>query len=80
MSFPILLPLLLYLTAELIPSIISFTGSTRVGSIIAATCGKYIKPVTLELGGKAPSIVCEDADLDHAVNAIKFGAYFHSGQ
>ncbi|GAA5968104.1 hypothetical protein JCM3765_005851 [Sporobolomyces pararoseus] len=59
---------------------VNFTGSTRVGSIIAATCGKYIKPVTLELGGKAPAIVCEDADLDHAVNAIKFGAYFHSGQ
>ncbi|GAA5905731.1 aldehyde dehydrogenase [Sporobolomyces salmoneus] len=59
---------------------VNFTGSTRVGSIIAATCGRYIKPVTLELGGKAPAIVCEDADLDHAVNAIKFGAYFHSGQ
>ncbi|GAA5841709.1 hypothetical protein JCM3766R1_005158 [Sporobolomyces carnicolor] len=59
---------------------VNFTGSTRVGSIIASTCGKYIKPVTLELGGKAPAIVCEDADLDHAVNAIKFGAYFHSGQ
>lgn len=59
---------------------VNFTGSTRVGAIVAATCGKYIKPVTLELGGKAPAIVLEDADLAHAVNAIKFGAYFHSGQ
>jgi len=59
---------------------VNFTGSTRVGSIIASLCGKYIKPVVLELGGKAPAIVCEDADLEHAANAIKFGAFFHSGQ
>ncbi|GAA5939693.1 uncharacterized protein JCM15063_005261 [Sporobolomyces koalae] len=59
---------------------VNFTGSTRVGSIIAASCGRHIKPVTLELGGNAPAIVCEDADLEHAVNAIKFGAFFHSGQ
>lgn len=58
----------------------SFTGSTRVGSIVAGLCGKYIKPCVLELGGKAPAIVCEDADLEHAANAIKFGAWFHSGQ
>ncbi|GAA5869010.1 hypothetical protein JCM1840_000442 [Sporobolomyces johnsonii] len=59
---------------------INFTGSTRVGSIIAQTAGKYLKPVVLELGGKAPAIVCPDADLEHAANAIKFGAWFHSGQ
>jgi acyl-CoA reductase-like NAD-dependent aldehyde dehydrogenase len=58
----------------------SFTGSTRVGSIVASLCGKYIKPVVLELGGKAPAIVCEDADLELAANAIKFGGLFHSGQ
>lgn len=51
-----------------------------MGSIVASLCGKYIKPVVLELGGKAPAIVCEDADLEHAANAIKFGAFFHSGQ
>ncbi|KAL8278624.1 hypothetical protein RQP46_008916 [Phenoliferia psychrophenolica] len=59
---------------------INFTGSTRVGSIIAASCGKHLKPVVLELGGKAPSIVCADADLKHAVSGIMFGAWFHSGQ
>ena len=42
----------------------SFTGSTRVGSIIAQTCGKYLKPVVLELGGKAPAIVAEEANLE----------------
>lgn len=56
----------------------SFTGSTRVGQIVAQLCGKYLKPVVLELGGKAPAIVCEDADLKHAANAIKFGGLFHS--
>ncbi|GAA5892209.1 hypothetical protein JCM6882_003611 [Rhodosporidiobolus microsporus] len=59
---------------------VNFTGSTRVGSIIGQLCGKYLKPVVLELGGKAPAIVCEDASLEHAANAIKFGALFHSGQ
>ncbi|GAA6018938.1 hypothetical protein JCM10207_009207 [Rhodosporidiobolus poonsookiae] len=59
---------------------VNFTGSTRVGAIVAQTCGKYLKPVVLELGGKAPAIVCEDADLKHAANAIKFGGLFHSGQ
>ncbi|GAA6039257.1 hypothetical protein JCM8097_003231 [Rhodosporidiobolus ruineniae] len=59
---------------------VNFTGSTRVGSIVGQLCGKYIKPVVLELGGKAPAIVCEDADLEHAANAIRFGGLFHSGQ
>lgn len=59
---------------------VNFTGSTRVGSIIAQTCGKYLKPVVLELGGKAPAIVAEDANLELAAEAIKFGGLFHSGQ
>ncbi|SCV68256.1 BQ2448_377 [Microbotryum intermedium] len=59
---------------------VNFTGSTRVGSIIAATAGKHIKSVVLELGGKAPAIVCHDADLKTAWNAIAFGGWFHSGQ
>ncbi|GAA5928478.1 hypothetical protein JCM3775_000623 [Rhodotorula graminis] len=59
---------------------VNFTGSTRVGQIVAQLCGKYLKPVVLELGGKAPAIVCDDADLKHAANAIKFGGLFHSGQ
>jgi benzaldehyde dehydrogenase (NAD) len=59
---------------------VNFTGSTRVGKIIAALGAKYLKPVLLELGGKAPLIVLEDADIDAAVNATVFGAYANSGQ
>ncbi|KAL4881263.1 Aldehyde/histidinol dehydrogenase [Aspergillus karnatakaensis] len=59
---------------------ISFTGSTNVGSIIASTAGKYIKPVLLELGGKASAIVLDDADLDKAAMGCALGAFLHSGQ
>jgi len=59
---------------------VNFTGSTRVGKRIAATCAKYLKPVVLELGGKAPLVVLDDADIDAAVNAATFGAYANSGQ
>ena len=44
------------------------------------TCAKYLKPVVLELGGKAPLVVLDDADLDAAVNAAAFGAFANSGQ
>ena len=59
---------------------VNFTGSTHVGKIIAATCARYLKPSVLELGGKAPLIVLDDADLDAAVNAAAFGAFANSGQ
>ncbi|MGF6726120.1 acyl-CoA reductase-like NAD-dependent aldehyde dehydrogenase [Paraburkholderia sp. GAS41] len=59
---------------------VNFTGSTHVGRIIAATCARYLKPAVLELGGKAPLIVLDDADLDAAVNAAAFGAFANSGQ
>jgi len=59
---------------------INFTGSTHVGRIIAETAAKYLKPVLLELGGKAPVIVLEQADLDETVNAITFGTFFNQGQ
>ena len=59
---------------------VNFTGSTHVGKIIAATCARYLKPSVLELGGKAPLIVLDDADLDVAVNAAAFGAFANSGQ
>jgi vanillin dehydrogenase len=59
---------------------VNFTGSTRVGKLIALTCAKYLKPVVLELGGKAPLVVLDDADLDDAVNAAAFGAFANSGQ
>jgi benzaldehyde dehydrogenase (NAD) len=59
---------------------ISFTGSTRVGTIVAQTCAKYLKPVLLELGGKAPLVILDDADLEAAVSAAVFGAFANSGQ
>lgn len=59
---------------------INFTGSTRVGRIVAERAGRLLKPVLLELGGKAPLIVLEDADLDAAVDAAAFGAFLNQGQ
>jgi benzaldehyde dehydrogenase (NAD) len=59
---------------------VNFTGSTHVGKLIAQTCAKYLKPVLLELGGKAPLVVLDDADVDAAVNAAIFGAFANSGQ
>lgn len=59
---------------------ITFTGSTRVGRVIAAVGAKYLKPCLLELGGKAPFLVLDDADLDEAVKAAAFGAFFNQGQ
>ncbi|GGX31572.1 salicylaldehyde dehydrogenase [Pigmentiphaga litoralis] len=59
---------------------VNFTGSTRVGKIIAMTCAKYLQPVVLELGGKAPLVLLDDADIDAAVNAAAFGAFANSGQ
>ena len=59
---------------------INFTGSTRVGRILAQLAAKYLKPILLELGGKAPLLVLADADLDAAVDATVFGAYVNQGQ
>jgi len=59
---------------------ISFTGSTRVGRIIAETAGRHLKRVLLELGGNSPLVVLADADLDRAVAAANFGAFMHQGQ
>lgn len=59
---------------------VNFTGSTAVGKIIAKRCAENLKPVLLELGGKAPLIVLEDADLDEAVKAAAFGAFMNQGQ
>jgi benzaldehyde dehydrogenase (NAD) len=59
---------------------VNFTGSTRVGRLIAMTCAKYLKPAVLELGGKAPLVILDDADLDDAVNAAAFGCFANSGQ
>lgn len=59
---------------------VNFTGSTRVGRIVAQLCAKYLKRCLLELGGKAPFVVLDDADLDEAVKAAAFGAFMHQGQ
>lgn len=59
---------------------VNFTGSTRVGRIIAETAGRHLKPALLELGGKAPLIVLDDADIGEAVAAAAFGAYMNQGQ
>lgn len=59
---------------------INFTGSTAVGKIIAKRAAEHLKPCLLELGGKAPLIVLEDADLDEAVKAAAFGAFMNQGQ
>jgi acyl-CoA reductase-like NAD-dependent aldehyde dehydrogenase len=59
---------------------VNFTGSSRVGRIIGELSGKYLKPCLLELGGKAPLVILEDADLDEAVAAAAFGAFMHQGQ
>ena len=59
---------------------INFTGSTAVGRIIAKRAAEHLKPCLLELGGKAPLIILEDADLDEAVTAAAFGAFMNQGQ
>lgn len=59
---------------------VNFTGSTHVGRVIAKLCAEHLKPVVLELGGKAPALVLDDADLDAAVAGIAFGAFANSGQ
>jgi benzaldehyde dehydrogenase (NAD) len=59
---------------------INFTGSTAVGRIIAKRAAEHLKPCLLELGGKAPLVILEDADLDEAVKAAAFGAFMNQGQ
>lgn len=59
---------------------LNFTGSTAVGRIIGKIAGENLKPVVLELGGKAPAIVWEDADLDIAAEQCTVGAFLFSGQ
>ncbi len=63
-----------------IPRIISFTGSTQVGSYIGQLAVKNFKKPLLELGGNSAFIVLEDADIDYAVNAATFSRFTHQGQ
>ncbi len=59
---------------------VNFTGSTAVGRIIARRAAEQLKPCLLELGGKAPLIVLDDADIDESVKAAAFGAFMNQGQ
>ena len=60
--------------------VISFTGSTTVGSIIGQTCGRMHKRLSLEMGGKNAQIVMPDADLELAVDGVLWGAFGTTGQ
>ncbi|PIN01760.1 Aldehyde dehydrogenase [Handroanthus impetiginosus] len=60
---------------------LAFTGSTDTGKIVLELAAKSnLKPVTLELGGKSPFIICEDADIDKAVELAHFALFFNQGQ
>ena len=59
---------------------IAFTGSTAVGSQIAVKAAAHLKKYALEMGGKNPLIILKDVDIDKAVEAALFGAFFHQGQ
>jgi aldehyde dehydrogenase (NAD+) len=59
---------------------VAFTGSTAAGRRIGAICGEQVKRCTLELGGKSAAIICDDADLDATMGALKFAALVNNGQ
>jgi acyl-CoA reductase-like NAD-dependent aldehyde dehydrogenase len=59
---------------------IAFTGSTVTGKLVAATASRTLKRVTLELGGKSPSLVFDDADIAGAVAGALYGIYYNAGQ
>ncbi|MCP2246059.1 aldehyde dehydrogenase family protein [Lentzea aerocolonigenes] len=59
---------------------VNFTGSTEVGRIVGTLAAQHLKPAVLELGGKNSLLVLDDADLDHAVEAATFSAFFNAGQ
>ncbi|MDG4848557.1 aldehyde dehydrogenase family protein [Peribacillus frigoritolerans] len=59
---------------------IAFTGSTNTGRLIMQAASKNLKPISLELGGKSPNIVFDDASIDNAVNGSMFGIFFAQGQ
>jgi aldehyde dehydrogenase (NAD+) len=59
---------------------INLTGSSAVGRQLAEKAGRYLKRVSLELGGQNPLIILRDADIDYAANAAAFGGFLHQGQ
>lgn len=63
-----------------VPQVISFTGSTEVGTRIGELAGRHVKKASLELGGNGPFVVLDDADIDRAVDAAINGKFTHQGQ
>lgn len=61
-------------------AVVSFTGSTEVGRMIAETAGRRLAKVSLELGGKNPLVVCDDADLENAAKWVLLSAFSNAGQ
>lgn len=59
---------------------VAFTGSTNAGRFIAAECGRLIKPVTLELGGKSAAVILDDADLDATMCGLRTASFVNNGQ
>ena len=59
---------------------VSFTGSTQVGRIIGEVCGRLLRPVTLELGGKSAAIILDDADLEATMRGLRSVSFINNGQ
>lgn len=59
---------------------VTFTGSTAAGRLVGETCGRLLRPVTLELGGKSAAIILDDADLDATMRALKYVSFANNGQ
>lgn len=62
------------------PDKVVFTGAVSTGRRVAAACGERLIPCTMELGGKAAAIVCDDADIERTARALVFGGFANSGQ
>lgn len=69
-----------YLVQDDRVSLVTLTGETKTGRHVAAKAAAKLKKYTLELGGKDPLVICDDADVAHAVEAAAFGAFMHQGQ
>ena len=59
---------------------VNFTGSSEIGKKVSELCGRKLIPCSMELGGKAPVVVCEDADLKYSARSLVWGAFANSGQ
>ncbi len=69
-----------YLIAHPVIRKVTFTGSTPVGKMLSALAGQHMKRVTMELGGHAPAMVFDDADVEHAAKTLAFAKFRNAGQ